>query len=118
MSTIANRTTTNFEFLLLDWDLKEKYYDRAKYIEDFYVAGEYDKVIEQEQKFEGNLANTNIIAEEVADYSTGNLHEDALTRLKVLYQTLKKFQLTRDNQLIVCFKIHLGRTNIEQMKEN
>ncbi len=29
MTVVANRGTTNFEFLILDWDLKEKYYDRA-----------------------------------------------------------------------------------------
>src|SRR5699024_7344516 len=93
MPTVANRTTTNFEFLLLDWDLKDKYYDRAKYIEDFYVGGEYDKVIEQEKKFEGLLIGSNMIAEESGDYSTGNLQEDALIRLRFLYQTLKQISI-------------------------
>ncbi|MGF7003420.1 superfamily II DNA or RNA helicase [Lachnospiraceae bacterium PFB1-21] len=108
MSTIANRTTTNFEFLLLDWDLKEQYYDRAKYIEDFYVAGEYDKVIEQGKKFESSLVNTNIIAEEVEDYSTGNLKEDALTRLKILYQSLKQISINSGQPVKSVFQNPLG----------
>lgn len=36
MGTATIRTDSyNFNFLKLDWDLKEKYYDRAKYVEDF-----------------------------------------------------------------------------------
>lgn len=111
MTTVVNRTTTNFDFLLLDWDLKEKYYDRAKYIEDFYVAGEYDKVIEQEKKFESNLLSKNVIT----DYSTGNLQEDALTRLKVLYQTLKKISIDSGQPVNSVFKNPLGK---DQYKTN
>lgn len=108
MSTVANRATTNFEFLNLDWDLREKYYNRAKFIEDFYVAGEYDKVIEQEKKFESNLVSTSVIAEEVADYSTGNLQEDALTRLKVLYQALKQISINSGQAVNSVFQNPLG----------
>ena len=57
MSKLAKERTssTNFEFLLLDWELKQEYYDRAKYIEDFYVKGNYDIAIEQAEKFEKKL---------------------------------------------------------------
>ncbi len=52
MGTATIRTDSyNFNFLKLDWDLKEKYYDRAKYVEDFFVNGEFDSVIEQGEKY-------------------------------------------------------------------
>lgn len=44
MSAVTTRPdTTNFEFLKLDWDLRETYYRRAKFVEDFYVEGNFSK---------------------------------------------------------------------------
>lgn len=115
MTFVANRGTTNFEFLILDWDLKEKYYDRAKYIEDFYVAGEYKKVIEQEKKFESSLLSENLITKEIACDSTGVLKEDALIRLRTLYQTLKQISINSGQIVKSEFKDPLGE---EQYQTN
>ncbi|MFS0982429.1 Eco57I restriction-modification methylase domain-containing protein [Enterococcus casseliflavus] len=91
MALIVNRTvSTNFEFLLLDWDLKQRYYDRAKYIEDFFILGEYEKVIEQTDKFKRTM-NNEIQGVTIKDtIKTGTITEDALTSLKSLYQLLKQ----------------------------
>ncbi len=115
MTVVANRGTTNFEFLILDWDLKEKYYDRAKYIEDFYVAGEYKKVIEQEKKFESSLLSENLITKEIACDSTGDLKEDALIRLRTLYQALKQISINSGQIVKSEFKDPLGE---EQYQTN
>ncbi|WP_240145385.1 hypothetical protein [Ligilactobacillus murinus] len=115
MTVVANRGTTNFEFLILDWDLKEKYYDRAKYIEDFYVAGEYKKVIEQEKKFESSLLSENLITKEIACDSTGDLKEDALIRLITLYQALKQISINSGQIVKSEFKDPLGE---EQYQTN
>ncbi len=115
MTVVANRGTTNFEFLILDWDLKEKYYDRAKYIEDFYVAREYKKVIEQEKKFESSLLSENLITKEIACDSTGDLKEDALIRLRTLYQALKQISINSGQIVKSEFKDPLGE---EQYQTN
>ncbi|MDO4669998.1 MAG: hypothetical protein Q4A67_00825 [Aerococcus sp.] len=94
MSAIATRPdTTNFEFLKLDWDLKVQYYDRAKYVEDFYVQGDFAKVIEQADLFENAIFNSNLLKEPTMKYSTGNEQEDALIRLRVIYQALKQIAI-------------------------
>ena len=91
MSAIATRPyTTNFEFLKLDWDLKVQYYDRAKYVEDFYVQGNFAKTIEQADSFETAIINSNVVKEPTEKYSTGNEQEDALIRLRVIYQALDR----------------------------
>ncbi|WP_052168261.1 Eco57I restriction-modification methylase domain-containing protein [Bavariicoccus seileri] len=94
MSLVANRSyTTNFEFLLLDWDLKQKYYDRAKYIEDFYIQGDFEKAIEQANKFEDELVSKNLVAEPLTNFSYDDLQKDALNRLQVLHQSLKQISI-------------------------
>ncbi|EOA3420793.1 Eco57I restriction-modification methylase domain-containing protein [Enterococcus hirae] len=90
MSVVAIRPdTTNFEFLKLDWDLREAYYRRAKYVEDFYVEGNFSKTIEAADKFEMAMITNGVVKEIAEKYSTGNEQQDALTRLRTLYQTLK-----------------------------
>lgn len=104
MPFISDRVSTNFEFLILDWDLKEKYYNRAKYIEDFYVSGEYSKVIEQENKFEIDLVNSNKIEQTFDVHSTGILKNDALMKLKNLYIYLKQISIKSGQPVNSTFK--------------
>lgn len=105
MATVTNRTgTTNFEFLKLDWDLFALYYDRAKYVEDFFVQGNYDKVIEQATKFENEMDTGDIVSEPVVKFPTGNNKSDALISLKIIYQKLKQISIKTgqpiDNEFI------------------
>lgn len=94
MSAVATRSdTTNFEFLKLDWDLRESYYRRAKFVEDFYVDGNFEKTIEEADKFEMAMVSSNVIKEPVEKYSIGNEQKDALNRLRILYQTLKQISI-------------------------
>lgn len=94
MGAVATRTdTTNFEFLKLDWDLKAQFYDRAKYVEDFYVQGDFAKTIEQADSFEKAMVTSSIVKEPVEKYTTGNDQEDALIRLRTLYQMLKQISI-------------------------
>lgn len=94
MSAVATRPdTTNFEFLKLDWDLREAYYRRAKFVEDFYVEGNFSKTIEAADKFEMAMVTSNVVKEHVEKYSTGNEQQDALNRLRTLYQTLKQISI-------------------------
>lgn len=96
MSVVATRPdTTNFEFLKLDWDLKARYYERAKYVEDFYVHGDFAKTIEQADKFVREIfkSNVNVVKESATKYSTGNDQEDALVRLRFIYQALKQISI-------------------------
>lgn len=73
MSVVAIRPdTTNFEFLKLDWDLREAYYRRAKYVEDFYVEGNFSKTIEAADKFEMAMITNGVVKEIAEKYSTGN----------------------------------------------
>lgn len=96
-------TTTNFEFLNLDWDLRETYYERAKFIEDFFVHNDYDKVIEQVKKYEQVLAKKEIFLS--TDKLTGNSYEDALMELKALYQALKKVAIEKGQRVEKNFEI-------------
>lgn len=95
MSKLAKERTssTNFEFLLLDWELKQEYYDRAKYIEDFYVKGNYDIAIEQAEKFEKKLIKKGIVLETFESYITDNTQKYALIKLRGLYQALKQISI-------------------------
>lgn len=93
ISQIDRTSTTNFEFLILDWDLKEKYYDRAKYIEDFYVEGEFKKAIEQEEKFEKDLIERNKILSGSHKMHSKSSKEEALVRLKFLFHVLKNISI-------------------------
>ena len=93
ISQIERTATTNFEFLILDWDLKEKYYDRAKYIEDFYVKGEFKKTIEQEEKFEKDLIEQKKILSGINETIDKSPKEEALIRLEFLFNALKNISI-------------------------
>ncbi|SJX68666.1 Type II restriction endonuclease [Weissella confusa] len=89
MSITSIRTdTTNFDFLKLDWDLKEKYYNRAKYIEDFFVDGIYEKTVEQAEKFlKEDFLNVFNSYNRVKDKNE-DIHMQALGVLKIIFNAL------------------------------
>ena len=112
MGGLSNRiTSTNFEFLKLDWDLQKDYYERSKYIEDFFVNGDYELVIEQADKFEEDMVKKNIISEKVTEYTTGNIESDALNRLKKLYK------ITKDEAIKYGKKINTDFVNPIEQKQ-
>ncbi|MHC3983225.1 Eco57I restriction-modification methylase domain-containing protein [Weissella cibaria] len=88
MSTVAVRTgSANFDFLKLDWDLKG-YYDRAKFVEDFFVNGDFESTIEQGEKFLRESFPNVYRSYERLQKSGESVEIQALNLLKILFKAL------------------------------